>query len=209
MLQLFLSNPVVGLIIFGILIMSLAIHEASHAFSANYLGDDTPRRQGRLTLNPLAHLDLLGTILLLVVGFGWGKPVIVNPFNFKNPKRDMMIVSFAGPLSNILLAIISAVIIKYGINYPLITGIFNYVMYINIVLAVFNLLPIYPLDGSKVLEGLLPYNLSVQFAETSRYGIYILLILLVFNAFNIILNPLVNTVMTIIAFAIGIPNLPS
>lgn len=207
LLQLFLENPIAALIIFLVLMLSLALHEAAHAFTANYFGDDTPRYQGRLTLNPLAHMDPLGTVLLVVAGFGWGKPVIVNPFNFKNQKRDMMIVSFAGPLTNLSIALVSAVLIGYVGDTSFIGNIAYSVMYINIVLAVFNLLPIYPLDGSKVLEGLLPRDLALQFAETSKYGIYILLILLVTRAFDVILNPLVNLVLD--AFSYIIYFLPS
>jgi len=207
LLQLFLENPIAALVIFLVLMLSLALHESAHAFSANYFGDDTPRYQGRLTLNPLAHMDPLGTILIVIAGFGWGKPVIVNPFNFKNPKRDMMIVSFAGPLTNLAIAFVSAILTSYVGSTSFIGVIAYYVMYINIVLAVFNLLPIYPLDGSKVVEGLLPRDLALQFAETSKYGIYILLILLVTRAFDVILNPLVSLVLG--AFSYIINFLPS
>ena len=159
---------------FLVLIISIAIHEFCHAFAADRLGDPTPRSLGRLTLNPLAHADPLGTIFLpllsVFTGFptiGWAKPVIIDPYNFKNPKKDEIIVSLAGPIGNISLALLASILLKFlGIQ-----SIFLYLLVlINISLAVFNLLPIPPLDGSKIFLNLLPEEKSIQWQEAfDRY----------------------------------------
>ncbi len=151
-----------------VVILSLTVHEFAHAKYADWAGDPTPRRQGRVTLNPIAHLDPLGTLLIIMVaisgfGFGWGKPVEVNPGYFRNPRRDWVMCAFAGPLSNILLAVVFALILRLApIPNPesLFSNIFLlfalYMVITNVGLAVFNMLPIHPLDGSKVLSGFLP-----------------------------------------------------
>lgn len=151
-----------------VVILSLTVHEFAHAKYADWSGDPTPRRQGRVTLNPIAHLDPLGTLLIIMVaisgfGFGWGKPVEVNPGYFRNPRRDWVMCAFVGPLSNILLAGVFALILRLApISDPesLFSNIFLlfalYMVITNVGLAVFNMLPIHPLDGSKVLSGFLP-----------------------------------------------------
>ena len=117
------SGPLVFLIVFISLILVVSIHEFAHAFVADRLGDSTPKLQGRLTLNPLAHLDLFGTILLLLVGFGWGKPVMFDPYNLKNPRRDAALISLAGPTSNLLFAILAAIIYRIVLAFILPTAI--------------------------------------------------------------------------------------
>ena len=174
------------LIIFvPVILFSLTIHEYAHAYIAHKLGDDTAKRLGRLTLNPLKHLDPLGTILLLLVHFGWAKPVPVDPRNFKDPKKDMLYVAIAGPISNILTAIIAAVILKaILINYgslavsanilePIVQTLY-WLIFIGVVLAVFNMLPFPPLDGSRVLYGILPDEMTYSIRKIETYGIFIL-----------------------------------
>lgn len=175
-------------------IPAIAIHEFAHAFVADQLGDPTPRNQGRLTLNPMAHLDPLGTILIFIAGFGWGKPVNVNPRYLPGDFRGMAIVSAAGPISNVLLAALFAIPIRFGatsllqagsgnVFFPSLGEMYTQIIYINVLLAVFNLLPFAPLDGSKVLLGLLPPRLSYQVAQYQQYGPLILLGLIFFVPF--------------------------
>ncbi len=165
--------------IFGIvaLILAIDIHEFSHAWMAEHLGDPTPRLQGRLTLNPLAHLDPVGTILLILVHFGWGKPVQFDPYNLRNPRRDGAMISLAGPISNILLATICSLIIRLPIP-SLVASFIAELLLFNVVLAIFNLVPIHPLDGFKIVEGLLPEDQAAEWHQLERYGIVFLLILL-------------------------------
>lgn len=173
-----LTNPLVFLIWALTLIAAITIHEFAHAYAADKLGDPTPRSHGRLTLNPTAHLDPLGTFLILFFGFGWGRPVMFDPYNLRNPQRDTAIISLAGPLSNIILAIIVSLI--YKLFLPLSTfHLVNLIVTLNIMLAVFNLVPVYPLDGEKILQGILPRDLSREFASVMRqYGTIILILLI-------------------------------
>ena len=185
-----------------VLIISITVHEFFHSLAADRLGDPTPRSLGRLTLNPLAHADPIGTILLPLISaftgiptIGWAKPVPIDPYNFKNPKRDEIIVSLAGPAGNLLLAILCSLIIKI-IGAP--SQLFYLPILINLSLAIFNLIPVPPLDGSKIFLNLLPTEKSIQWQETfDRYG-FILLIILVFlpiggtTIFQAIMSPIVN-----------------
>ena len=175
-------------------IFAITVHEVAHGWVAKKYGDNTAAMQGRLTINPIKHIDWLGTIiipgLLLLTGtgfiFGWAKPVPVDARNFKKPRHDMAIVALAGPVSNVLMAIAWALLARIGvtvgasaenISLPLIyTGIAG--ISINLVLALINLLPIPPLDGSRVLSGILPSRLAWQYNQLERYGFVILLILL-------------------------------
>lgn len=203
------TSPVILIIAF---LFSLSIHEAAHAFMADRLGDPTARLSGRVTLNPLAHLDPIGTLLplfLLFTGspiiFGWGKPVPFDPFNLKNPRRDAALISFAGPASNLVLATLLAILLRLG-PFFLGTNIFFLELFLvpvialNIMWALFNLIPIHPLDGGKVLIGLLPQELAIKWDEVlSQYGL-ILLLLLIFPFFGasgiiLILSPLVNLIL--------------
>ena len=183
-----MNQIVYYLIIAPPILLALTFHEYAHAFVANRLGDATAKEQGRLTMNPLVHLDLLGTAMLFIASIGWAKPVPVNPFAFKNPKRDLLWVSLAGPGSNLLLAFIFGLVCRvlgveslqnpgYGIA-GIINFLVGYGMVVNIVLAIFNILPIPPLDGSKILMGLVPQKYENHFAPLMRYGPTLLIVII-------------------------------
>lgn len=173
------------------ILLALTFHEYAHAYTAYRCGDDTARQSGRLTLNPLRHLDPLGTIMIFIVHFGWAKPVPVNPNRLRNPKKDMLWISAAGPLANMVLALASGLLIRVlltiGVTPERHTAIgllfFMVIMslQINLALAIFNILPIAPLDGSKILSALLParYEKLIYFLE--RYGPFILIGLIIFS----------------------------
>ena len=165
------------------IIIAMVIHEWAHARVAYALGDYTPKLEGRLTLNPAAHVDLVGLLMLFVVHFGWAKPVQINLNNFANPRRADILVSLAGPGANFAMAFVALLVmvflIKFG--FPMSEGmqmVFSSIMIININFGIFNLLPIPPLDGSHVLRNLLPYELAVRFAELERYSLLILIVIL-------------------------------
>ncbi len=177
------------------LVLGISFHEFSHAFVADRLGDGLPRRMGRLTLNPLAHLEPVGTMLMLLVGFGWGRPVPVNPNATRNPKATLGFTAAAGPLSNFVVAAIAGLPIKLDLvswTSPFIKDnaralavhgwtsgeylsvYLSAIVLFSLILGVFNLLPIAPLDGFKVALGLLPKDLSIEFAKLERYGLLVL-----------------------------------
>lgn len=168
------------------IILSLTVHEYAHALSAWYFGDDTAKKLGRLTLNPLAHLDFLGTIMLFIVHLGWAKPVPVNPANFANPRKAMLYVSLAGPASNIVLAFFCGLCLRFldvfllesGPAVQMVIIILNYGLYINLVLAFFNMIPIPPLDGSKVLFSFIPSEYDSYIEKYSAVGPWALLLLI-------------------------------
>lgn len=183
------------------IVIGLAFHEFAHAWVANKLGDDTPRLQGRVTLNPVSHIDPIGMIALIFVGFGWGVPVEINPRNFKKPRRDELLVSLAGVTMNLILAILFTVILKIYITavgtavggmYSTINDIIFYVIYINLVLMVFNLLPIPPLDGFNILTEI--FNLKKYDWWYAIYdkGFIILMIFIVFGFTSRILTPTIK-----------------
>lgn len=171
-----------------VLLVAFTIHELAHAYTADYLGDPTPRRQGRITLNPLAHLDPFGTIMLLISGFGWAKPVMVNPLNLRgNYRTSMAIVALAGPLSNIVMAVLFAIPFRLGLMQasmgsggviPSPAALFTQFVFINVVLALFNLIPVPPLDGFKILQGVLPAEMAYQLRPLEQYGFLILIFLI-------------------------------
>ncbi|KAA0244456.1 MAG: site-2 protease family protein [Candidatus Brocadia sp. AMX2] len=185
------------------ILYALTIHEYFHGWTANKFGDPTARLQGRLTLNPLAHIDILGALCFVFAHFGWGKPVPVNPYNFRNPRRDNMIVSFAGPASNFVSAFLFGVIFQLLRNTPFIPMNVSAIFYnllisgiiINLSLAFFNMIPLFPLDGSHILEGLLPYPMAQKYKEIERYSPFILLGLIILGNYagipilGIILGP--------------------
>ena len=173
-----------------VLLIAFTIHELAHAVTANFLGDLTPRRQGRITLNPIAHLDLFGSIMLIVSGFGWAKPVMVNPYNMRgNPRTSMAIVAAAGPVSNFIMAGLASIPFQLGLqqpafaaqgNIPSLAFILTQFVWINLILAFFNLIPIPPLDGYKILIGILPLEIGAKLRPLEQYGFLLLMALIFF-----------------------------
>lgn len=210
------TNPFGFLFWLVALAVAITIHEFAHAYWADRLGDPTPRLQGRLTLNPLAHLDPIGTLMLLVARFGWGKPVVFDPFNLRNPRRDAAIISLAGPLSNIILASLCAILLQIllgfrlafmsnvlGISVYVLMGLLRPIIILNVILAVFNLVPIHPLDGFKIVGGILPKEYARQWYELEPYGM-IFLIFLIFPIFgrvspiSQVISPIINVILSIL-----------
>ncbi len=184
------------------ILMAIIFHEYAHGKVAYMLGDPTPKYQKRLTLNPLNHLDPLGTLMFLLVGFGWAKPVQVNPFHFQGDRRKgMMLVSLAGPLMNLVLAYLGAVGLRLigPLNLYLFSFFRALVIY-NVVLAVFNLIPVPPLDGSKILTGLLPPGKAHIIYSLERYGPIILLLLLFTGVIGTIMWPIVQTIVDLFTY---------
>ena len=190
-----LANVIIYLIsTAAVIFITLPIHEWAHGFAATRLGDPTPRWQGRLSLNPLAHLDPMGSLCILLFGFGWAKPVSVNPRYFKNIKTGMAITALAGPLSNLIMGFIAVLLGNVMILLTLITDIeifyyiaifFVFVAKINISLAVFNLIPIPPLDGSRILGVILPDRIYYRIMQYERYLFYLVILLLATNVLTI------------------------
>lgn len=203
MLDLLFTSPIAFLIFMVGLGLSIAIHEYAHCFVTDRLGDPTPRIKGRLTLNPLAHLDPIGTLAIILTGFGWGKPAPYDPYNLKEPVRDSALIAAAGPASNILIATVLSVLMKLGVGGELLALFSMQLIFINVALALFNLLPIHPLDGGKIMRALLPAQASLEYDDVmERYGMLIL-IMLVFpwvggrSAVSALLSPAIEVVMRI------------
>lgn len=209
-LRLLKQDPILALAFIIGLVFAISIHEFAHALIAYRLGDPTAKLAGRLTLNPASHLDPIGTLALLLVGIGWGKPTPFDPFNLRNVKRDSALISVAGVASNFLLATILS--LPYLIAY--LTGNLNFqiqtlyenlavVIWINLILGVFNLIPVSPLDGFKVLAGLLPRDWYRDFVQTERYGIFILLLLLLTGVLGRIIFPIVSSLFNLLVPGLG------
>ena len=190
---------------------TLPVHEYAHAFVADKLGDKTARLSGRLTLNPMAHIDILGAIMILFVGFGYAKPVPVNPRNFKNPKKGMALTALAGPFSNILMAVVfmflSNVLSLFGSSLfvQAFYVFFSFAASINIGLAVFNLIPIPPLDGSRVLELLIPDKYYYKFAQYERYIVIVIFGLIIFGVLDAPLAFLQNHLYSALNYVVSLP----
>ena len=189
-----IGNPQQFIAFITALILAITVHEFAHAWMANRLGDPTAKNLGRLSMNPLVHLDPMGTIFLLLVGFGWGKPVPINDSNLKNPKLDEIKISLAGPFSNLVMATIFGLIIRFV---PMSSDAINFfviIITINLVLMVFNLLPIPPLDGSHILKIFVPDSFY-EFYQ--KIGIFILFGLLIFSNYIPIINIIINFVVSL------------
>lgn len=202
-----LITPVEFLVWLVALIIAITVHEASHATISWYLGDPTAKLAGRLTLNPLAHLDPIGTLMILIARFGWGKPVPFDPFNLKNPKRDGALISLAGPAANFATAAIFTIPVWAGFLTQ--TGqIFEVgrfltpIVILNLALGIFNLIPVHPLDGFKVLGAILPKNWYYEWQQMEAWGIFILIFLLIpfggFSIIGIVLGPVLNSILKLI-----------
>ncbi len=184
------------------IIIGVTLHEAGHAYSSYWLGDPTPKAQGRLSLSPFAHMDPLGFIFLLIAGFGWGKPVEINPYYYKNKRRDELIVSLAGVTVNLIIAVVFALITRglvnlYGYSNErnfiyYIALITTYVVFINLVLMVFNLIPCPPLDGWGIVTQIFNLRKYDWWYQVYRRGYLILMVLIIFNITDRILTPIVN-----------------
>ncbi len=187
--------------------LAIVCHEVSHGYIAWRFGDPTARMLGRLTLNPIKHIDIIGTLMIFFIGIGWAKPVPVNFQNLRNPKRDMIWVAVAGPITNILLATLSAILLRVmvAIDNPVASTsplamileplvlMLAFSVYINLLLAIFNMIPVPPLDGGRVLVGLLPYRQATAWARIEPYGMVIIILLVFFtNVFSYVVSPVLN-----------------
>lgn len=205
MITLLFSNPIAFFIVFPGLLLSIAIHEFAHCWVTDKLGDPTPRARGRLTLDPRAHLDPLGVVAILFTRFGWGKPAPFDPYNLKEPVRDTALIAVAGPLTNLIIATLLSLALRLGVlPWEILAVSLFHIITINVVLAVFNLIPIYPLDGSKILMAFLPQNLAYEYENfMSRYGTFVLIMLIFPLAGGIspvsrLLSPLIEILLNIL-----------
>jgi len=185
-----------SLLFMVLVLISITVHEYAHGWAAVKLGDTTPLDEGRLSLNPLKHIDIFGTIVLPIIlqltagiSFGYAKPVPINPYHFRNPKKDIMWVGLAGPAANILIAITFSLIVRAVSNNSIITQLILSLIATNILLAIFNILPIPPLDGSKILAALLPSRWYYNYLNLQMYGIILILLLSVSGCFDRFLMP--------------------
>lgn len=208
MINYLLSNPFSFVLWAGALLLAITVHEYAHAWMADRLGDPTARLAGRLTFNPLAHLDPLGTLMLLLFRFGWGKPVPFDPYNLREPRRDAALISFAGPAANLIFAVILAMIIRLahlalGSPAYVVELILTPVLGLSVMLAVFNLLPVHPLDGGKILIGILPWDLADKWEGIlEQYGMIIILFLIFpvfgFSLVGAIISPIISLILAVL-----------
>ncbi|MBR6755896.1 MAG: site-2 protease family protein [Peptococcaceae bacterium] len=201
--MIFNNNSLAGLVALLLAVLTaITCHEVAHGYMAYRLGDPTAKNQGRLTLNPIKHLDPIGALLMLVAGFGWAKPVPVNPFYFEGDRnKGMMLVSVAGPVVNLIISFLCIVIYNLGHGFGQLEVVHLFLLYsitLNVYLAVFNLIPIPPLDGSKILAGFLPKAKAYQYLTTmEKYGFLILMVLILFNITDIFMVPIANVILNI------------
>ncbi len=200
--SLLFSNPGLFIILAALLLYSVIAHEVAHGWVAYLFGDDTAMRAGRLSLNPMLHLDPIGTIALFIIGFGWAKPVPVDYSRLKNFRLGLICVSLAGCLTNILIATVALFLLSLGTfnSNPLAVTLLSIVARINIILGSLNLIPIPPLDGSKIVMGLLPRSGQIALVRFERYGLFLLMILL----FTGLLNPVIMFMQNLILGMIGL-----
>ena len=192
-----MENLMFLIFIAPVLLFSVTIHEYAHGLAAQALGDPTPKLSGRMTLNPLKHIDPVGLLMLILVRFGWAKPVPVNPSYFADPDKDMALVSLAGPFSNFAFAVVVSLVYKV-IPVPaagagqFVSALFQYTIWINLALGIFNLLPIPPLDGSRLIRAVLPYEAASFMDSIEPYGFFILIFFLLFPGTSEIIMSIVN-----------------
>ena len=205
-------NIVVGILAsFAVILLTMPIHEWAHGFIATKLGDPTPRYQGRLTLNPFAHIDYIGALAIIFLGVGWAKPVQINPRNFKTPKIGMAITALAGPVANIVMAFIMMLLSNVVYLLPLgniasyIVLFFTSVAYTNIFLAVFNLIPVPPFDGSRILNAVLPDKYYFKLMQYERYSMFIVLIIIATGILDKPLSFISGSVFDVINFVTVLP----
>ena len=202
----FLQNPMMLLLTLPAVLWAISFHEFCHGWAAKLVGDPTAERSGRLSLNPLDHFDLVGTLMLLLVGFGWAKPVPINTRYFRHPRRDLVIVSLAGVAGNILTAVVCVLFLRFlgdywyrlagNAGFTVVAQMIN----INMGLAAFNLIPIPPLDGSKVLEAFLPFRYLRHYYWLEQYGMIILLVLLMTGVVDVLFNPIFRLLWGLLPF---------
>ncbi len=199
----FLRDPIEVIYLLAAIVIAVTVHEFSHAWASDELGDPTARLLGRKSLDPRKHLDMWGSIMFLLAGFGWGKPVPVDSFNLRDEEKDNALIALAGPVSNLLVALVAGTIYRF---LPGNTGIFGLLLYlfgsINVSLAVFNLLPIPPLDGSKIYRAVLPSSFKPVWQFLDQYGVFILLFIVISGS-SIISNtigPAITMIMRILGF---------
>lgn len=191
-----------------VLLLAITVHEYAHARMAYHFGDDTARLMGRMNLNPLSHLDPIGTLMILLAGFGWAKPVPINPLRFRNYRSGMLWVSFAGPLANFIFGFISlvllAILVRLGVQSTLLIRFLGTLVQLNILLGVFNLVPVPPLDGSKILAALAPGSLLSLYRQIEPYAPLILILLIATGLLGRIIFPVYALILTLFNAIVGL-----